>query len=240
MAVWNLYLDSSPIIAHAAVALLSVAGSEAAVERTFSAQGLVHSDLRNRMGNDAVEAEMFIKFNQRTVEVAEQRGGGGKDDAQLLKRAERIAEMVEEWEEDEDLPSIEGVFIRPERPVSEQKEESVAVALGSAAPMVAVAEVEDEQEDSMPQQSVVRAVASPAISEDRSGSVESFIKWYVAHHKINAAMRRFTTDEGNRLCGEGQKWDPPMRDTQQVLQRKVLAYVRGPPEVIDDIDTDQL
>ena len=62
-AVWNLYLADShaPLISHAAVALLSVSASEAAVERTFSAQGLVHSDLRNRMSGDTVESEMFIK-----------------------------------------------------------------------------------------------------------------------------------------------------------------------------------
>ena len=70
-AVWNLYLIDAPIISHAAVAILSVCGSEAAVERTFSAQGLVHTDLRNRLGDATVEAEMFIKFNQRTLSGVE-------------------------------------------------------------------------------------------------------------------------------------------------------------------------
>jgi hypothetical protein len=59
-AVWNMHLNHAPVVAHAAVALLSIAGSEAAVERTFSAQGDVHSDRRNRMADAAVEAEMFI------------------------------------------------------------------------------------------------------------------------------------------------------------------------------------
>ena len=60
---WRLYLQQAPVISHAAIALLSVAGSEAAVERSFSAQGLVHSSRRSQLADEAVEAEMFIKFN---------------------------------------------------------------------------------------------------------------------------------------------------------------------------------
>ena len=54
-AVWALYLDEAPVLAHAAVALLSIAGSEAAVERSFSAQGSTHSDRRNRLQDEIVE-----------------------------------------------------------------------------------------------------------------------------------------------------------------------------------------
>lgn len=50
-------------LALVAQALLQVAASEAAVERTFSAQGLVHSKLRNRLRNDAVQNEMFVRSN---------------------------------------------------------------------------------------------------------------------------------------------------------------------------------
>ena len=44
--------------------LLSVGISEAAVERSFSMQKFTHSDIRNRLSEDIVEAEMRIKFNR--------------------------------------------------------------------------------------------------------------------------------------------------------------------------------
>jgi len=53
---------------HAAIALLSIAGSEAAVERSFSAQDIVHSKRRNRLKDDAVEQEVFIRFNSSILE----------------------------------------------------------------------------------------------------------------------------------------------------------------------------
>jgi len=62
---WNLV--STCELAKVAVALLSIAASEAAVERTFSAQDAVHRKLRNRMTNELVAAEVFYKFNRRLL-----------------------------------------------------------------------------------------------------------------------------------------------------------------------------
>ena len=44
--LWNLYRDTVPETTACALALLSLTASEAAVERTFSKQSLVHSKLR--------------------------------------------------------------------------------------------------------------------------------------------------------------------------------------------------
>ena len=63
--IWLLYPNVE--LAVTALALLSVAASEAAVERTFSAQSAVHSKNRNRLLSSSVEAEMFLKFNARTM-----------------------------------------------------------------------------------------------------------------------------------------------------------------------------
>jgi hypothetical protein len=58
--VWALYSMELSVIA---AALLSMPASEAAVERSFSAQGNVHTKLRNRLRDSSVETEMFISFN---------------------------------------------------------------------------------------------------------------------------------------------------------------------------------
>jgi len=58
--VWALYTLELSVVARA---LLSIPASEAAVERSFSAQGAIHTKLRNRLHDASVEDEMFISFN---------------------------------------------------------------------------------------------------------------------------------------------------------------------------------
>jgi Na+-transporting methylmalonyl-CoA/oxaloacetate decarboxylase gamma subunit len=60
LIVWAQYCMELSTVAQV---LLSVASSEAAVERTFSQQGRTHSKLRNRMHETTVEQEMFVGFN---------------------------------------------------------------------------------------------------------------------------------------------------------------------------------
>jgi hypothetical protein len=66
--VWVWYFKLAPVVAHAAAAILSVAASEASVERTFSAQDAVHTKKRNRLLDESVEEEMFVKFNTRAMQ----------------------------------------------------------------------------------------------------------------------------------------------------------------------------
>jgi hypothetical protein len=65
--VWFRYQTSVPELTACVLALLSITATEAAVERSFSAQGTVHSKKRNRLLNSSVEREMFIKFNLRLL-----------------------------------------------------------------------------------------------------------------------------------------------------------------------------
>ena len=43
--------------------MIDINPTEASVERSFSAQKLVHNLLRNRLHDDLVEAQMFIRTN---------------------------------------------------------------------------------------------------------------------------------------------------------------------------------
>lgn len=61
--LWGVYLNEAREICTAAIALLSIVPSEAAVERSFSMQDMIHSKRRNRLLDDSVGSEMFIKFN---------------------------------------------------------------------------------------------------------------------------------------------------------------------------------
>jgi hypothetical protein len=66
--VWRALEAEVPLFAHPAIALLCIAGSEAAVERSFSAQDAVHTKKRNRLSDTNVQNEMFIRFNSDAVE----------------------------------------------------------------------------------------------------------------------------------------------------------------------------
>ena len=66
-SVWRTLLSEVPLFAHPAIAILCVAGSEAAVERSFSAQDAVHTKKRNRLSDSSVQDEMYIRFNLDAV-----------------------------------------------------------------------------------------------------------------------------------------------------------------------------
>jgi hypothetical protein len=104
--VWLNYTKHAPVIAFAAIAILSIAGSEAAVERTFSAQATVHTKKRNRLLDLSVEQEMFIKFNRQALQSAAYR--------QQHQHGGHYIELTADMEEVEveDLPSLIEVFER--------------------------------------------------------------------------------------------------------------------------------
>jgi hAT family C-terminal dimerisation region len=218
--VWYLHLRHAPVLAHAAVALLSVAGSEASVERTFSAQGDVHTDRRNRLADEVVEAEMFIKFNEGTVKRMEEweRDMKATTSTRRRKRPQTAAppcgrEMDEDDEEDVDIPNIAGLFRRPER--KDEKEEKQLPSPPHAIAPVAVVSVPDP----------------PATDE-----VERFIKTYVKKYGIHGKYR-WRDYNLQQLESAGAEWKPePMRDTAVVLKRKIMAWVRGQTEQEADAD----
>lgn len=63
--IWEMYSGELPIVAKA---LLSVTASEAAVERSFSQQDAVHTKRRNRLLDQTVQNELFVKFNRRALD----------------------------------------------------------------------------------------------------------------------------------------------------------------------------
>jgi len=67
---WSLNIETE--LAKVAIALLSIPSSEAAVERTFSAQDSIHRKKRNALKADTVQASMFIAFNHRKLTMPDE------------------------------------------------------------------------------------------------------------------------------------------------------------------------
>jgi len=65
--VWGLKVRAVPELTACALALLELTASEAAVERSFSRQGLIHSKQRNRLADDNVHLSMAFAFNSRAL-----------------------------------------------------------------------------------------------------------------------------------------------------------------------------
>jgi hypothetical protein len=93
--VWSFYAMELATVARA---LLAMPASEAAVERTFSAQGSIHTKKRNSLSNDSVESNMFVAFNHRPL-------NGMKPEARALSTVELSPEFLEEEKEESDIES---------------------------------------------------------------------------------------------------------------------------------------
>jgi len=160
--VWLLYPGVE--LALVALALLSVSASEAAVERTFSAQGRVHSKARNQLSNEAVEAEMMIKFNS----------------CALRNERPQLFGSVIDMGEDVDKSDEDAATLVPSEPEEGEIHESMQLLDD---------EVEEEEEE---KQSVAapstgaerrRLKRQPSVT---FSNMSDFLAWFIAQHKLSA------------------------------------------------------
>ena len=78
--VWNLYNRKAPELSAVAQCLVRLVPTEAAAERSFSAQADVHSADRNRLAPSIIESEMMVKWNWKRLA---NRGFIGDDDEEM-------------------------------------------------------------------------------------------------------------------------------------------------------------
>ncbi len=126
LRLWRLFPDIE--LAKVAIALLSVAASEASVERSFSLQGAVHSKQRNRLHDSTVESEMFVRFNT-PADPAESAECAEMDDG---FDPEAHAEAMTLWTE------AEAMVDQPVLMEIEPEAAAPAAAAAAAAPAAAV------------------------------------------------------------------------------------------------------
>ena len=216
---WANHIRTSPVISLGAIALLSVAGSEAAVERTFSAQGKVHSKGRNRLRDDSVEAEMFCRFNSAALERKVQE----KDTGQWT-------ELTEDYEEVQQVVTA-GLFLA--RVALEQKEhEEEKQRDREEADRDRINErgesAEEKKEEQAPVSSVNRIPDPPlpATADDVHRFVVDYVKRVPWPSGIHAKFR-WTERYLGHLSNAAVNWTPPIDQTDKVLQAKIMKYVRA-------------
>lgn len=228
-AAWSNHVTSAPILSLGAIALLSVAGSEAAVERTFSAQGNIHNQYRNRLEDEAVEAEMYCKFNGAAMKRRPQERDTGNwveltDDYEEMPLSQivtaslfltRVAEEVKAHKEEKEREEQE------RRREEEQRERDEG------------GEGNEERKESppLPSVSLIPDPPLPATADDVQRFIVHYVKSVPWPSGIHAKFR-WTERYRGHLSNASQSWIPPINDTDKVLQEKIMKYVRsdeGPP-----------
>lgn len=229
-AAWSNHVTSAPVLSLGAIALLSVAGSEAAVERTFSSQGNIHNQYRNRLSDETVEAEMYCKFNGEALKRRPRERDTGKwieltDDYEEMPLNEtvtaslfltRVAEGVKAHDEEVERAEQERI---EEEERSEGREQA--------------GEKEEEKEESFspPSISIIPDPPVPATADDVHRFIVHYVKTVPWPSGIHAKFR-WTERYRAHLSNASQNWIPPINDTDKVLQDKIMKYVRsddGPP-----------
>jgi hypothetical protein len=192
-------------LATLALALLSVTASEAAVERSFSRQGLVHSKLRNRLADDSVHMQMFFSFNTRALEQPDRHNGASVQEMEddntrgttLLSSAadyyadDEIIARESESDKEEDKDEVEEDAAEGQLDVQSEAEE----------------QEEEEEEGNGKEEKEEEEETKEEAKEEKSES-----------EKLNEFVDKYAAD--NRIV-RGHRWTSWQR---QVLQGALLQH----------------
>jgi hypothetical protein len=209
---WALYKQHT--LSTIARVLLSLSASEAAVERTFSAQGAVHTKNRNRLESPLVQAEMFLKFNQRLLQ---------QQQPNETQPALGVVEMDDAYDSDECSTLVDHFQEQPIAPSSDEEVEEQKVE-EEAQPM------EDVSDESVNEEVAAAASASansrrirrqPSI---RFSTLEEFVAWFIREHHITPATI-WNADLRNLLIARCSRAPLPCPNTQS-LEQIIRAELR--------------
>jgi hypothetical protein len=211
--VWNLYSDT--LLAQVALVLLSLGASEAAVERTFSTQSLVHSKLRNRLLPASVQDEMFLRFNHRALAsaapsaatvLAGEESDTSSDDGVDWFDERRYSDEIdastdeEQLEEEQQQPADHDVEMQDVPPEPEARAAAAAAASSRRA--------------------VRRAISAAAFA-----TTAEFVQWYIQEYHISAAYS-WNADARNALQSAASsrcKRGPTTVELEKLIKEAVAA-----------------
>ena len=211
------------LIANAAVALLSISSSEAAVGTHLQRAGrCAYGQTQSARRRHLLEAEMYIKFNERTVSRVEESALCGQQQsphvgeaawtgralgAGLYGNGEATAD-----DSDDDVPCCTGHFHQAVVAAGGPADNHNVPARLPPCPTWSVDEAAP----------VVRAVQPEPVADP----VQAFIVQYVRDNPIHGRFR-WKDYQLQQLEAAGAAWQPPMRDTPDQLKKRIMAWVRS-------------
>jgi hypothetical protein len=223
--VWDKVENSAPELCSIVFALLSIPASEACVERSFSAQDAVHTKKRNRLKDKRVQAEMFIKVNERALKAKKKPSEMTADYEDL-----ECTQLTEDYSHLELLQTTEltkkrsaWTRIEPEpaaapADVAEEREENALME--DAAPPSPVAneeeEEEEEEEDEMDAKYEPSRVEQKEENQQLSESEREkrrdteFLLRYIRANNVTVVWK-FNQDKKNALEALAMQEKPPIK-----------------------------
>ena len=216
LSIWRKYLNGAATeLAYCALALLSITASEAAVERSFSRQGIIHSDLRNRTSEESVYSQMCVAFNSRALERA------------ALSPEQRLDRGVTEELPDEDVSDGTALLSQQYRdnlvaavsePNLSEADAAAAVNFDQKADEEAAVQLEEEEQlgrrhEGKDADEPVRTIVM---------SDQQFIDWYLAANHVTLGYRWTSVREGQLL---GALVEKNVRTQARAMIEKIKAHL---------------
>jgi hypothetical protein len=238
--IWFYYQDELPELASCALAILSLPSSEAAVERSFSKQSIVHRKHRNRLSSTQVETEMMIKYNVQhhdrksnifTPNVLE------IDTIETNDSACPLFELEEEFEVDDtdilEEKKLDDRSINDLCDVEETSRNGEATSQKRSLPQDASAIKNIPDISSTAVASKRRRVherAAVVIPYEDIANLNSFISRYVEGSSLLKSIKRNDATEAaiTLALSEWATQHPPIKDTIDVVIAKINLYIKSP------------
>jgi hypothetical protein len=246
--IWFEYVENANEITQAAIAILSMNATEAAVERSFSTQNRVHSNARNRLLDSSVEEEMMIKFNKQTLHDALNKKSSPPkhyeiaeiniDDDTNIEYIDLFTLAGDEEDDEVLLPVEQEIHF-------EAEEELQNITLDGD---IQEQDYDDELDDELP--TTVLISNTPTLLHTNSTKRASyipvsqrvtvclpiqeytnigvFIDNYITKNKINSTYR-WTGDNRMNLVEAARNNDPPIIDTESALIMKIKSIAKNLP-----------
>jgi hypothetical protein len=216
LSIWRKFLNGSATeLARCALALLSITASEAAVERSFSRQGIIHSDRRNRSKDESVHHQMCVSFNCRALERA------------VLPPDQRLDRGITEELPDEDEDDGTALLSQPNL---------VAAVDEPAAPAAAEEEKDEEEAEEEEKEPIAGSEDSESAEEEKSDgsgdeaepdrsfamSDEQFIRWFLKRNHVTLGYRWTSVREGQLV---GALMAKKMKTQARAMIDKIKAHL---------------
>ena len=221
---WRLTTTTAPELTRCALALLSLTASEAAVERTFSKQGLLHTKLRNSLSAESVQAQMFVAFNYKALHRVDTDDQGTwvpvADDITTRPRARGIFLSR--------LPN-EALLALPDEPaasppVVEDEVDMKAEAEPAESTEELWSHIDEPQDEEEEEEQGDEEFDEPLTHEQR---LQQFVLWYIGEQRITLGYR-FTSDRQNTL--QSALLNAKITDVLSVVQSRIVQHLKDSQE----------
>ncbi len=206
--LWGGYLGTVQEMAACVLALLELTASEAAVERSFSRQGQVHSKVRNRLGDESVQVHMSFSFNSRALAKCEAVAASDEGEELVVDESDAsrgTALLSQYYLADEEIEAAEDEE-EEEKEESDEEED----------------EKEDEQEESIEEKEEEEEVEEKSLEE----RCQEVILKFCERSRVTQGFKWNGPREG---LLESLSIEAQLGILTDEMKKKVKAYISAPP-----------